>query len=158
MIVVSDTSPLTNLMKIDGLLLMKAVFGRIVIPPMVETELNRIPAHRQVLADTDWIEVVALTDRNIYNQLLSELDPGEAEAMALSIELQADYLLIDEQTGRSVAQRMGIPITGLLGMFILAKQQAIIPAIKPYLQRLIYEAEFHVNPALFQQVLQAVGE
>ena len=43
MIVVSDTSPLTNLMKIDGLPLMKAVFGHIVIPPMVETELNRIP-------------------------------------------------------------------------------------------------------------------
>jgi len=158
MIVVSDTSPVTNLLKIDEIELLKKLFGRIVIPVQVEKELSRIPSQHAKLQELHWIEVISFSRKDLYEQLIIQVHSGEAEAMVLAIELDADYLLIDEQKGRAIAKKMGIPITGLIGIFILAKKRGLVPKIKPYLQRLVYEAEFFINPLLFQKVLKAVDE
>jgi len=158
MMVVSDTSPLTNFMKIGELDLLRQVFGGIVIPPAVHKELAHLQEQATLLAQNSWIEVVELADKTTYQQLLSEVHAGEAEAMALALEVEADYLLIDEQAVRMVAHRYGLRVTGLIGVLILVKQQGVITAIKPYLQQLIYEADFYISKALFQKVVKSVGE
>jgi uncharacterized protein len=91
-------------------------------------------------------------------QLLAEIDKGEAEAIALSVELDADFLLIDEQKGRQVAERLGIKITGIIGVLIQAKQKKIIPKVKPFMERLRNEADFRINPKLFDDVIRLLKE
>ena len=91
-------------------------------------------------------------------KLSLELDRGEAEAIALAIEVEADRLLIDERIGRNVAQRYGINITGLLGVLIAAKKNNFIRELKPLLEQLISEAKFRVHPDLYRQILQDAEE
>ena len=83
------------------------------------------------------------------------MDPGEAEAIVLAIELEADALLIDEKKGRKIAEEHGIIITGLLGILIIAKSENLISEVKPILDKLIFETGFRINPKLYQDIPHA---
>jgi predicted nucleic acid-binding protein len=87
-----------------------------------------------------------------------EVDEGEAEAIALAFELNADLLLIDERIGRAVASRLGIRFIGLLGVLIEARHKGLILAVKPVLDELIAGAGFWVTRELYDSVLRAAGE
>jgi predicted nucleic acid-binding protein len=70
----------------------------------------------------------------------------------------ADLLLIDERRGRTEANRLGIRITGLLGVLVEAKQRSFIPAVRPLMDDLISTSQFRVSQALYNQILAMVGE
>ena len=58
-----------------------------------------------------------------------EIDEEEAEAIALAIELNAQLLLIDEHLGRTVASRLGLKFTGVLGVLLEAKNKGVTPSL-----------------------------
>ena len=68
-------------------------------------------------------------DAALVRHLKLLLDVGEAEAIALAIEIQADLLLLDERRGRVVAKELGLAVTGLLGVLLVAKQQGHLVAV-----------------------------
>ncbi|MBL7792671.1 MAG: DUF3368 domain-containing protein [Saprospiraceae bacterium] len=158
MIVVSDTSVITNLVQIDQLTLLKDLFGNIVIPQKVYDELTKVPKQIELIERLNWIEVKQISDSSHFDNLLKTLDAGEAEAIVLAIELEADALLIDEKKGRKIAQEHGIIITGLLGILIIAKAENLISEVKPILDKLIFETGFRINPKLYQDILKKVDE
>ncbi len=86
------------------------------------------------------------------------MDSGEAEAIALARELHADRLLIDERKGRKLAEQEGIPVIGLLGVVLLAKRKALIPAARELLLRLEREAGMYLAEDIRNQALKTVGE
>ncbi|EDX75751.1 hypothetical protein MC7420_6406 [Coleofasciculus chthonoplastes PCC 7420] len=47
---------------------------------------------------------------------------------------------------------------GTLGILILAKQNQIIPKVKPLLDAMMTEAQYWVNESLYDNVLQTVSE
>lgn len=131
MIVISDTSAITNLAAIEYLQLLPQLYGKVMIPEAVYRELTEIEllVPGTVEAETAlWINVRQVIDRAVVERLQSEvrLDPGESEAIALALELNADLLLIDERRGRAEANRLGVRITGLLGILVEAKQKNLI--------------------------------
>ena len=92
MIVVADTSPLNYLILIDRISILQTLFTRIMVPHAVHDELLRPKAPASVRAWAldlpSWVEL--LTPSTTPAALLSKLDLGEAEAIALAEELCAD--------------------------------------------------------------------
>ncbi|MFP4102670.1 DUF3368 domain-containing protein [Coleofasciculus sp.] len=125
MIVVSDTSPLSSLAIVGQLSLLQQLYGKVIIPTAVASELaNTEPEDSRVTAvlSSTWIETQSVTNRTLVEMLQNEgkLDLGESEAIALSVELNVDELLIDERLGRREAKRLGLPIIGVLGVLVVA--------------------------------------
>ena len=161
MIIVSDTSPISNLLRIGQLSILKNLYSCVIIPQRVYQELRELTKFGidfTLIESADWIKTQVILDQVLALTLLSELDPGEAEAIVLAIELKADRLLIDERIGRKIAKRYGLNITGLLGILVAAKQNSLIPEIKPLLNQLISQAKFRIHPDLYYQILQDVDK
>lgn len=158
---VSDTTAITNLAAIGRLDLMRSLLGQVCIPHEVYRELtrhgDRIPGAREVRT-CEWIQVRDVAGRELADSLTPPLDLGEAEAIALALELDAHVLIIDEQAGRRTAKALGLNIIGLLGLLIEAKRRSLIPAVAPILDELQQKAGFRLGAALRERVLQAVDE
>jgi len=162
-IVISDTSAITNLAAIQHLQLLCQLYNQVTIPEAVYRELTEIdppvPGTLEVQA-APWLEVRQVINRKAIERLQIEarLDLGESEAIALALELNADLLLIDERRGRAEADRLGVRITGLLGILVEAKQKNLIVAVKPLMDALITTSDFRVSSALYNQILDIVDE
>ena len=157
MIVVSDTSPVTNLIRIDRLDILQQVYGQIVIPKIVYLELCELPFQKNIIDSQTWITIQSAANIEQVAALEEDLDAGEAEAIVLAIELQADYLIIDELKGRTIAENLNLKIVGLLGTLILAKKKGVIAAIKPITEQLILLG-FRIQPQFYVQLLALVNE
>lgn len=161
MIVVSDTSPIINLAMIGRLELLPALFGEVIIPYKVFEEITRrgdsMPGAEAVLA-ARWVETRSCTNTTLVQALRTQLDSGEAEAIALALELESGLLLIDEKMGRQVARGFSLSVMGLVGVLTLAKRQGLILEIKSVLDELIQRAGFRISDDLYQAVLKKEGE
>lgn len=158
MVVVSDTSPITNLLKIGKIDLLQQIFGEVIIPVGVYEELTRIPAQKKKIENINWIKKHNARDEILISNLLKLLDKGESESIALAIALDADYLLIDERKGRKVANEYGLTITGILGVLRKAKFKGQIEKVKPLLDQLRKDAGFRIHQKLYEEILKDVGE
>lgn len=161
MVVVSDASAVINLAVIGHLDLLHQLFGQVLIPQAVFDEIVVVGAGQpgaEEVTQRPWIESRQVTDRSLVEGLRIELDLGEAEAIALARETGCDLLLIDERRGRTVAERLGLPRLGLLGVLVQAKRAGEIQAIRPLLDALRDEAGFWVREDLYRRVLEAAGE
>ncbi len=104
------------------------------------------------------MERAAVANRLLVHSLRQDLDAGEAEAIALAIEIEADWLLMDERLGRETAHHFGLRYVGLVGILSAAKQRGDLKALRPHLDRLRDVAGFRVSSALYEQVLRDAGE
>jgi predicted nucleic acid-binding protein len=160
-IVVSNTSPISNLAMVGQLTILQEIYSKIIIPTAVYNELTDEGAGDVVATAVQtsiWIETQPVANLTLVTSLQSKVNEGEAEAIALAIELKADELLIDERLGRREATRLGVPITGVLGVLLIAKQRGLIAAVKPVMDELIAQAVFRVSSQLYADILQAAGE
>ena len=100
-VVVSDTSPLRALAHLGHVEWLVVLFKRVLLPPAVAFELRQpLRAYRPIeVSDWAFLEVLAPTNAARVTELRSSLDVGEAEAIALAEEFQADIVLIDEMRG-----------------------------------------------------------
>jgi predicted nucleic acid-binding protein len=161
MIVVSNTSPLTNLAAVGQFDLLRRLFGQINIPVGVWSELNaygkRWPGSLEV-ENAIWIKQHTVQDQPLITALTRDLDQGEAESIALAIELQADLVLLDEKEARHAAQRLGLIVMGVVGVLLLAHARKDIDQLKPYLDALRQRAGFYLSESLYQTILEQVKE
>ncbi|MBL1174732.1 DUF3368 domain-containing protein [Pantanalinema sp. GBBB05] len=164
MIVVSDTSPITNLAAIGQLDLLQRLYTRIIIPVAVYDEMvnvgKPVPGATEVRT-LSWIQTQAVVDRQRVNTIRESeenIDLGEAEAIILALEIKTDLLLMDERRGRLVATSYGLQVTGLLGVLVQAKRNSLIQSVKPLLDQLIDQADFRVSDQLYTTILQIANE
>jgi predicted nucleic acid-binding protein len=90
--------------------------------------------------------------------LLGKLDRGEAEAIVLAQEVNADLLLVDEQKARRVAAEAGLVVAGVLGVLLRAKAAGLVGAIGPLIVRLRDDLDFFISDSLNREVLRLAGE
>ena len=106
MIIVSDTSPISNLAKVGQLDLMQQIYKTVVIPKAVYEELLDERAGEAVITAVKsafWLQIQVVQNQELVNELRNQINVGEAEAIALAVAVKADQLLIDVRLGRQAA-------------------------------------------------------
>jgi predicted nucleic acid-binding protein len=154
-IVVSDTSPIRAPSHLGLLDVLPTLFGDVRVPPAVERELTAVGV---TLPGGPAFRTVAPENLKLVARLVTGLDPGESEAIALAVELDADLLLIDEAKGRAVARSLGLSSRGALGVLLSAKSAGLITSIHPLIARLTGELNFFLSARLIAEVLNLAGE
>lgn len=131
MIVVSDTTPIISLMKAGQLTLLQKLFDIVYIPEVVYQELTMnetFPEEVRMVQECEFLLVEGVENGKSVTILrnFTGLDAGESEAIILADEKQSDVLLMDEHKGRQVAKKMGIAITGTIGILIQAFDEGML--------------------------------
>jgi uncharacterized protein len=146
---VADASPLIALAQVDQLPLLEKLFGEILVPPAVVREVAlSLPAFVRERKLSRPIPAAVLR---------AALDPGESEAISLALELGAERVILDERTARRLAQDLGLPIIGVLGILLASKQKGLIPLVRPILDALVRN-RFRITPELYEWLLNETGE
>ena len=161
MIIVSDTSPVSNLILIERLDLLRQLFTEIIVPPAVDAEIRALKRFGQDLHEyetADWIKTREPSDLQKVENLQIKLDDGEAQAIALALEIKCDLLLMDERIGTNIARQEGLQTVGLVGVLIKAKEEKIIEKMSEVLTDLKNTAGFWLDGKLEKKILESLGE
>lgn len=158
MLVVSNSSCLIGLSRIKKLHLLNDLFGKIFIPQEVYKDVavkgkDKSGAREVEKAKGIWIEVKDVKDKLGVQLLLTELDPGEAEAIVLAKELEANLVIIDEEKAANVAMVAGLRVIGTVGILILARKVGKLDNLKVVLDQLI-ENRFRLSEEVYQRALR----
>jgi predicted nucleic acid-binding protein len=157
---VSDTSPLLFLAKLDRLDLLRQTGTEIAAPHAVFREIRQYAdeASRKLEeARQSWLKAREVTETSLVKVLLADLDEGEAEVIALALELGADRVLLDDLDGRRLARRVGLTPVGTLGVLLAARQKGKIPSLRAEIEKLL-ESGFRAHEELVARVLRQAGE
>ena len=147
--IISDTSCFIVLEKINELSLLYKIYGQIITTKEVASEYGQsLP---------DWIIIKETSDKYRKQILGFQLDKGEASVIELAIETPGSTIILDDLKARTIAQKLGIEITGTIGIIVKAKLIGVIPSIKPYLDK-IRKNGFHLTDEIEKQALLIAGE
>lgn len=148
-IIISDTSCLILLDKIEALDLLKIFNVPVYITSTVQEEFgNTIPI---------WLDVLDPKDTKIQKLLENDLDRGEASVISLALELNNSILIIDELKGRKIVESLNLRYTGTLGLILKAKQLGCVESVIPYIEA-IKKTNFRINEKLLFTLKSDAGE
>ena len=159
MIVIADTTPLNHLILIQQDKLLKALYGRVIVPPAVLSELQSEAAPPKVKAwmtsRPDWLEV---NDTTLpADPSLAHLDAGERDAILLAQSLKADVLLMDDLGGRQEAARRSLKVSGTLTVLYLGAGRGLVEDFPATLKQLL-KTGFRASPEIIQLFLDRHAE
>lgn len=158
--VVVNTTPLIALSHTGQLDILKKLYGEIVIPEAVYTELSAKAesiCKKTVDKSLDWIRVDKIKNQMAKAMYKTQLHDGEVEVMILSKEIGADVVIIDDANAKKHAKYLGLSVTGTLGVLIKAKQEGYVKELKPILQQMV-ENGIYISQSLIVLCLKQVGE
>ena len=143
-IIISDTSCLIALSKINQLEILRSLYSQIIITKEVFTEYGSpLP---------DWIMIFEVKNNQKQAELEERLDKGEASSIALALETENPTLIIDEIKGRKIAQSLNIDIIGTIGVILLAEKKGLIKDVLEVLFRLVNKG-FRLSDKLIDSII-----
>jgi predicted nucleic acid-binding protein len=136
--VIVNTSPLFYLHRIKRLELLQQLYGTVMVPEAVRSELaagqqKKIPVPN--LQELAWIEVKSVRSPLLIPAVV-DLGPGETEVLALGLEHPRSLLIIDDRVARRLASLNKLTVTGTLGVVIKAKQRGLLQDVGQVLREL----------------------
>lgn len=175
-VVIADAGPLIGLARIEQLNLLRDLFQQVWITDIVASEVGlQSPAGdadypgRALLLNAvaeGWLQIAA-ADESLGNQVTAYqpvnpgVDPGEASAIALALQIQASgdsaLLLIDDRCGRGEARQQGLTILGTAAALVLAKEQGLISRCAPVLEAL-RQSGYYLSDSVITAVLHQAKE
>ncbi len=148
-IVISDTSCLIILHKIGELDILRKVYESVTTTPEVAVEFGyELP---------DWIRIEDVKDKKYQEFLETQIDWGEASAIALAKEMEAPVLLLDDLKARKLALKLNLKITGTLGVITKAKQIGVLKNVKPLIEKL-QTTNFRISENIIVELLKRNDE
>lgn len=159
-IVLTDSSPLIGLARIDGLSWLPALFGKVHLPPEVWAEVTPTCGHPDAdllhaAHEQGWLSVLGPTPDT---PELPDLDEGEAACIRHALAHHGSALLLmDERAGRAIATEHGLRVAGTAAVIGMARQRALIPSARAAFDRL-QQSDFRIATEVIRIVLRRVGE
>ncbi len=147
--VISDTSTLILFHKIDEFILLQKVYGELITTPEIAKEFGEVLP--------DWIKIQSAADKKYQDFLNTQVDLGEASAIALASEFEDVLLLLDDLKARKLAKQLKFKITGTPGVIHRAKQMKIIEKVKPLIDKLML-TDFRVSDNIIEEILKLNNE
>ena len=148
-IVISDTSTLIIFQKIDRLDILHKVYGFLFTTPEIAEEFG--------LPLPEWVKVKSVKDKKYQSFLETQVDRGEASAIALASEHEDALLILDDLKARKLAKELNFKITGTLGMIHKAKQLSVIEKVKPVIDD-IQKTNFRISDKIVKELLKLNDE
>lgn len=148
-IIISDTSSLILFDKIGELELLHKVYDSIVTTPQIAAEFGE--------ALPEWIQIQEVKDFKYQEFLETQVDSGEASAIALAMETLGAILLLDDLKARKLATKLNLKFTGTLGVFHRAKQEGFVDKIKPLIDKLLL-TNFRISENIITEILKINNE
>lgn len=156
--VVSNTTPIISLLKIGKLQILKDLYDEIFIPQEVfnEIEAGRNKEFYTDLSKIEWIKIEKIQNEKSLSYFL-DLDKGEAEAIVLATEKEANLIILDETLGRFHAKHAGLKVTGTIGVLIKAKQLGHLTELKSLLLELKTKSVW-LSDSFIEEILKLANE
>lgn len=146
---VLDASPLITFQQIDRLELLRGVFDQAIVPPEVAREaapsLGTLP---------NWIEIRRAAAVPTFSRMLG---PGERAAIALALQVSADFIVLDDLSARVAATERNLTVIGSLGLLVRAKERGLIGEVRPLMQAMISNG-LYASDELRRLILSIAGE
>lgn len=155
MFVVADSGPVISLAVINKLDLLETLYGGAFISETVWQEVSRyIEPFNIPQVKTFEPKIKKLSGPNLFTGLM---DSGEAEAASLYLELNADFLIIDDRTARRVAEARGLRCLGTLAVLAKARELNLVSALRPLFLTLLFRNRYYKKD-LLNSLLADYGE
>lgn len=158
LLTVSDSSVIIALAKICRLDLLEKLFEEILVPEAVWREIaveGKLGSRK--IMEASYIRVEKLRNVRLATLFKEFVDTGEAEAIALALERDADLLLVDDRDARNLAKNLGLQIMGTLGIIALAKYKGLIPEAKQVIDHAI-RSGLWISKKILKEFLKELGE
>lgn len=151
--IISDTSPIRYLVLVGEADILNRLYGQIVISAAVHDELQQ-PGTPELVrtwvsSRPSWIEVVRADSASL-SSVSSALGEGERQAIALALNCGADLLLIDDRAAAREARRLGLAVTGTLGILVRAAEQGMVDL--PSAVERLQGTNFRIHPKILYQL------
>ena len=144
-IIISDTSSLIIFQKIGELEILKKLYSEIIVTPQIVEEFkDKLPS---------WIVTTTVKDIKYLNLLATQVDLGEASAIALSQEVEDSLILLDDLKARKLAKKLKLNFTGALGVIHKAKQVGVIKKVRPLIDKLL-ATNFRISEKIIDELLR----
>ncbi len=148
--IVSNSSPLIVLARIGHLDLLERLFTTVMVPPAVTHEVV------SVVLPT-WVIERPLMQPVGPRILRASLGAGESEAISLALEVGVQWIILDDRPARRLAEALGLPVIGTLGILLASKRRGFLPAVRPCVDALV-NVGFRMAPDLYERVIASAGE
>lgn len=148
-IIISDTSTLILFKKIEQLDLLVKVYGNLITTPEVAAEFGD--------ALPEWVKIQEVGDHKYQLFLETQVDKGEASAIALAMESTESLLLLDDLKARKLTTMLKLKFTGTLGIINKAKQLGHIHKVKPLIDKIL-KTNFRISQSVIEEILIINGE
>lgn len=162
--ILSNSSPLIYLSKLNKLNLLKELFKEITIPKEVYEEVvikGKEERYFDVIAieagiKEGWIKIKEEKIKS-FDDLISELDLGERALINLAKKLKPSLLIIDDASARTIAESLGFNVKGTLYILLKAYKKGIIKQkeIKELIKRLIILG-FRLSQEIYIEFLEEI--
>jgi predicted nucleic acid-binding protein len=135
--------------KIDEFNLLQKVYGKLVTTPQIALEFGeKLP---------DWIKIQAVKDFKYQEFIETQIDAGEASAIALAFECENALLLLDDLKARKLAAHLKLRFTGTLGIIHKARQMEVIDKVKPLIEKLL-ATDFRIAENIVEEISKINNE
>ncbi len=154
-----NASPLIFLSKAGLIHLLRGVSPQVMVPEPVAMEIGRRGVDdvtAKALAHAPWLISVPVTTIPPLIQSW-DLGAGESAVIAYAYKNPGMIAIIDDGAGRRCAEALGVPLSGTLGLVLLAKQRKLIPSARALIGTLKQHGMF-LSERTIDRAVALVGE